>query len=142
MRAWAAVLLVCLVATSCGGGTSSSGFERRATAVCQRYHERLARLGRPTTMRKIARIARGAARLGAQERKSLQALEPPDDAAAHYSRMIRGFARADALLPAVRRAAAGRDAARTRRLVRRGRTLVAAANVHADWLRLPDCRRA
>jgi hypothetical protein len=144
VRARAALALLGVVAlTGCGGDADPGfrAFQNGANAICLRYHHRLARLGAPTTLAKIARVARGAARLGAQERKALRALAAPDDAVGDFEQMLVGFDRADALFPAGRRAAHRKDAARTRALVERGRAHVAAANVHANELGLTDCRR-
>ena len=138
------LVAIVALAPACGGGSSSAdllAFRKRANAICLGYHHRLARLGAPTTLPRIARVARGAARLGAQERKALRALDAPDAAAAEFGQMLDGFDRADRLLPGVRRSARRKDATRTLKLVKRGRALVAAANVHANALGLTECRR-
>jgi hypothetical protein len=62
--------------------------------------------------------------------------------ASGFARMLAGLGRADALLPALRRAAEAGDAARARVLVRRGRALVARANLDAVAVGLSDCRRS
>jgi hypothetical protein len=117
-------------------------FQRAASAACLRYHRGLSRLGAPTSLGRIGTVARGAQRLGAAERGALGRLAPPPEAAPAFARLLAGLGRADALLPALRRAAEAGDAARARVLVRRGRALVARANLDAVAVGLSDCRRS
>jgi hypothetical protein len=140
----AALAALAVVAVSCGGvgeRMTYPEFQQAASGICLRYHERLAKLGAPTTLPRIARIARGAQRLGADERDALGQLEPPEEAAAAFDRMLKAFARADALLPRLARAAAKGDARTAQTLARRGRSIVRAANVDAEAIGLADCRR-
>ena len=142
-----AAVLACaaVLAGSCGDDgarLSYPEFQQRASAICLRYHRRLARLGAPSTLPRIAKVARGAYRLGRSERTQLAQLRPPKDAADRYARMLGGFARADALLPAVWRAADARKVAAAGTLIRRGRAAVVAANRDAVAVGVSDCRRS
>jgi hypothetical protein len=142
-----AAVLACAVvlAGSCGGDggrLSYPEFQQRASAVCLRYHRRLAQLGAPSTLPKIAKVARGAYRLGRSERTQLAQLRPPEEAVDRYARMLDDLARADALLPSVWRAAEAKKIAVARRLIRRGRATVAAADENAVAIGLSDCRRS
>jgi hypothetical protein len=141
----AAILaLVAVLLGSCGGDPkplSYPQFQQQAIGACLRYHRGLARLGRPTTLKRIGRIARAATQLGEAERKELAEIEPPRDAAKGFAQMLDGFERADALLPELASAATAGDATRARRLIRQGRRIVREANVYAQRIGLSDCRR-
>jgi hypothetical protein len=144
----ALLALLATLAASCGDGgdggdrLSYPRLQQRAGAVCLRYHRALARLGPPTTLPRIAKVARGADSLGRSERRQLAQLQPPKDADDAYARMIEGFRRADALLPSVRRAAAAKQVGVTRKLIRRGRAAVMAANRDAVAIGLSGCLRS
>jgi hypothetical protein len=140
-----AAALVVVVEGCRGSGDSRLAypeFQRRATVICLRYRTDLAKLGAPTTMPRIATVAKGAQRLGAVEQKALRRLDAPEDADASFTRMLDRFGKADALLPQLRRAAAKRDAGTAQALAGQGRVLVAAGNKAAAALGLLDCRRA
>jgi hypothetical protein len=145
MRPLAALAAVVAVAApSCGGsgGTPYPEFQREASAICLRYRHALARLGPPTTLPRIAKVARAASGLGAEERAALDRLDPPADAKDGFARMVEGFRRADALLPPVRRAAEKKQIGATRALIRRGRAIVVRANRDAIAVGLTGCRRS
>jgi hypothetical protein len=141
----AAILaLVAVLLGSCGGDPKPltyPQFQQQASGACLRYHRGLARLGAPTSLARIGRIAHGATRLGERERTELGQIVPPRDAADGFSQMLDGFARADALLPDLRAFARAGDADAAQRLVRQGRAIVAEANLHALAVGLADCRR-
>jgi hypothetical protein len=140
----AMLALVAVLLGSCGGDPKPltyPQFQQQASGACLRYHRGLTRLGQPTTLKRIGRIARRATLLGEAERKELAEIEPPRDAADGFSQMVDGFERADALLPDLANAATAGDATRARRLIRQGRTIVAEANRHALSVGLADCRR-
>jgi hypothetical protein len=140
----ATLALVAVLLGSCSGESkrlSYPEFQQTASAICLRYHRRLAKLGAPTSLKKIALIARRAYSLGQNERDVLQDMRPPREAADGFSKMLDGFERADALLPELANAATAGDAAPARRLIRQGRTIVREANVYAQRIGLSDCRR-
>lgn len=141
-----AVAAACCAASlaACGGGESLTypQFQREATGACLRYHRALAKLGAPSTLPRIVRVAHGAYRLGNVERGELEQLPPPHDARTSFKQMLDGFAQADALLPAVWRAAGKGNVAVAKQLVRQGRALVARANRAALAIGLSDCRRS
>ncbi len=141
----AAVLaLVAAVLGSCAGAEKRltyPAFQGTASTICLRYHQRLGKLGAPSSMRRLARIARGVYRLGGAERGALGELRPPREAAHGYAQLLDRLGAADALLPDLWRAAGRGDTDRARALVRRGRAVVAEANVHARAVGLADCRR-
>jgi hypothetical protein len=137
--------VVAVVLASCGGGgkrLSYPQFQTAASSICLRYHRGLQKLGSPSSLPRIGRVARGAYRLGRAERSSLDDLRPPSDAGKGFSQFLDEIGAADALLPALWRAAEARDADRARTLVRQGRAHVAQANVHARAIGISDCRRS
>lgn len=141
----AALALVAAPGLSCGGNGGRLSYpelQQKASAICLGYHRALAKLGPPTTLPKLATVARGAYRLGRSEVRRLSQLRPPEDAAAQYARMLEGFRRADALLPPVWRAAEAKRVAAARTLIRRGRAAVAVADRQAVEIGLADCRRS
>jgi len=140
-----ALLAVVAALAGCGGGGNAASYpelQRQAAAICLRYHRGLAKLGAPSTLPRLAKVAQGAHRLGAQERAALERLDPPADARESLARMIDGFRRADALLPSVSRAARAKKIATARTIARRGRAIVKRANRDAVALGLADCRRS
>jgi hypothetical protein len=139
----AAALVVAL--ESCGGSDEPRltypQLQRQAGAICGRYRRGLAKLGAPSSLPRIARVARGAYRLGAAERKALARLHPPADGQDAFDRLLDRFAKADALLPQLWRAAEKQDAGSAQALAGQGRALVATGNKDAVALGLLDCRR-
>jgi hypothetical protein len=145
MRAALAIVLAAALVPACGGKDdrlSYPEFQAQASAICLRYRRSLAKLGPPTTLPRIAKVAHAAAGLGRTERRRLARLRAPADAADGLARMLDGFGEADALLPAVRRAARRRQVGAARKLLHRGRVTVIAANEEAVRIGLSDCRRS
>jgi hypothetical protein len=134
-----------VVIQSCGGSDEPRltypQLQRQAGAICQRYRRGLAKLGAPTSLPRIATVARGAYRLGAAERKALAQLRPPADGADAYARMLDRFEKADELLPQLWQAAGKKDAGTAQALAGQGRALVATGNKDAVAVGLLDCRR-
>jgi len=130
---------------SCGGSDEPRltypQLQRQAGAICQRYRRGLAKLGAPTSLPRVAVVARGAYRLGAAERKALAKLRPPADGADAYSQLLERFEQADELLPKLWRAAERKDAGTAQALAGQGRALVATGNKDAAAVGLLDCRR-
>jgi hypothetical protein len=140
----AAALVVAL--QSCGADSDEPRLtypqlQRQAGAICGRYRRGLAKLGAPSSLAKIAVVARGAYRLGAAERKALARLHPPADGQDAFDRLLDRFAKADELLPQLWRAAEKGDAGTAQALAGQGRALVATGNKDAVALGLLDCRR-
>ena len=140
-----ALAVVAVVLASCSGDEKRltyPQFQTAASSICLRYHRGLQKLGSPSSLPRIGRIARGAYRLGRAERSSLEELRPPRDAAKGFSQFLDELGAADALLPDLWRAAEAKDLGRARTLVRQGRAHVAQANVHARGIGISDCRRS
>jgi hypothetical protein len=88
-----AVALCALVLGGCEiGGEGNAGqeeFTRRADAVCLRYAQRIGGIPRPQTfLRDFAVYMRRAVPLARQQNQELRALEPPENVADDFGRML------------------------------------------------------
>jgi hypothetical protein len=132
-----ALVLVCLAA-GCGGGGKEK-FQQQANAICKRYDAKVTALGAPSSPADIPQYVEKAIPIIQQGLVELRALEPPQELASDYNRMLDETAKA---IPAARDlgdAAAKNDAAAVQKALNEG----SAANKNADRLAtklgLPEC---
>jgi hypothetical protein len=135
----ALVVLVCLAPGCGGGGGGKEKFQKQANAICKRYDAKITALGAPSSPADIPQYIGKAIPIIQQGLVELRALEPPQELASDYNRMLDETAKA---IPAARDlgdAAAKNDAAAVQKALNEG----SAANKNADRLAtklgLPEC---
>jgi hypothetical protein len=123
-----ALVLVCLTA-GCGGG-GKEDFQKQANAICKRYDAKIKALGTPSSPADIPKFVDSAIPIIQQGVAELRALEPPQELAGDYDRMLDETEKA---IPAARHladAASKNDAAGVQQALEEGN----AANQNSDRL--------
>jgi hypothetical protein len=123
-----ALVLACFAA-GCGGG-GNGDFKAQAKAICKRYNAKITALGTPSSPADIPQYVEKAVPLIQQGVAELRALEPPQELAADYNRMLDETEKAIPAARALGQAAAKSDAAGVQKALKEGN----AANQNSDRL--------
>ena len=86
-----AVALCALVLSGCefGGSDGSAEFVKQADAICARYERQISLIPQPRTfLRDFAVYMRRTVPIARQQNRELRRLQPPEDDAAEYRRML------------------------------------------------------
>jgi hypothetical protein len=145
MKLGAAVLLVPLVLSGCGGGSKvqvSSGLSRasyvsKAEAICTRINKEVAKLAAPTTPQALQAFVEKSLQLAQEGTGELKALDPPEadraDLKAKVLDPLDGqLAEGQAFLAKVRTAVAKNDQAALGQLITHPPT---GSKADLDWMR-------
>ena len=142
MRSAGLALAVVLLAAACAGGDerlSRREFVARADAICERYNEKLVRLGKPENLKDAAAIAERAVPIVRDGVRELRNLEPPEELEALADRWYRLNERNVDYAERLRDAARSGDLAAVRTIVRETRTNEEKADRLARRLGLAAC---
>lgn len=141
VAACAAPVVVAVLLAGCGGDDrlSQADFQQRANAICEKYDKKIAALGSPSSPADIPAFVEKGIPLIEQGLAELRALNPPEDVAEEYDRMLDETEKA---IPAARKlsdAAAKSDAEAVQKALQEGERADEASDRIATKLGLDRC---
>ncbi len=108
----AALVLLCIALTACGGGSNPSDLAQQANAICTTYSRAVDKLKAPSTMPETAAYAARARALFATSTRKLHGLDAEPVDASDYRKWLALVDKALGRVAALERAARARDEAK------------------------------
>jgi hypothetical protein len=108
MRRHAAVAVLLLLVTGCGGGLSKSELVAKGDAICKRINTRMAKEPDPKTTQDLQRLANRTVELSDPAIADMGKLEPPSDLESDFQKFVASLKRQRDLTKQIG-AAAGKD---------------------------------
>jgi hypothetical protein len=93
MRRHAAVAVLLLLVTGCGGGLSKSELVAKGDAICKRINTRMAKEPDPKTTQDLQRLANRTVELSDPAIADMEKLEPPSDLESDFKKFVTSLKR-------------------------------------------------
>jgi hypothetical protein len=135
----ASALAALLLLAGCGGDSAHDAFVEDANAVCAENREQVDALASPQSSQQLVRYVDELTRLARAQVRGLRALEPPDDDAAEFERMLVRMEATLQLYPDLREAVETGQQAAVQSVLQRANSSNEEAARSAEAIGLDEC---